>query len=175
MNVFLFQAARAALLVLIAACLGSFSAATARAHPFHASIAEMEYNAARGRLEVALCVHPLDLERALHEASGEPIDLDRSGDIDRRLTEYLRETLRIRAGSQGPCELRWVGKEITLKEAWLYFEVPVPDGVDELRLSNRVFFELQADQLNMMNVRIGDQRTTLRCTRATPEVGLDLR
>ena len=168
------RSARTVLLVLSAACLASLPPAVAGAHPFHASIAEMEFNTARRRLEVALCVHPLDLERALREVSGEPVDLDRSSDIDRRLAGYLREMFLIRAGEDEACEVRWVGKEITLKEAWLYFEVPVPDAARTLTISNRVFFELQADQLNMLNVRVGEQRRALRCTRAAPDVAIDL-
>ena len=40
------------------------------AHPFHASIAEAEFNADSGKLEVALRLHPVDLEAVLREKHG---------------------------------------------------------------------------------------------------------
>ena len=149
-------------------------ASTAVAHPFHVSIAEMEFNAPRRRLEVALRVHPLDLEKALMRREGERVDLDRTADIDRHLAAYVQEVFLVKTSAGAPCRVTWVGKEVTLKDAWLYFEVPLPADARQFTLSNRTFFELQEDQSNTMTLRLGAQRRTLRCTRAAPRVTFEI-
>ncbi len=61
--------------------------------------------------------------------------------------------------------IRWVGKEIDLRYAWLYFEICIPDGVVGLEFTNRIFFELEPDQANTINFTDGDWNSSLRFTR----------
>ncbi|MCO6458355.1 MAG: hypothetical protein J5I93_23860 [Pirellulaceae bacterium] len=150
--------AGACLLILAAAAL------PAQAHPFHVSLAEVEYNAARCRLEVALRVHPGDLEQVLRRGS-QPLDLEHSTGIDDQILPYLRRTFQVRADGGPQCPLRWVGKEVTLKDAWLYFEVLLPADARQLACSNRLLFDRQADQVNTMQVRAGQRRQSIVCTR----------
>ena len=59
--------------LLVGLCLVSISLA---AHPYHVSRAEIQYNASRGTFEVALCVWPADLEKAVGQMQKKAIDLD---------------------------------------------------------------------------------------------------
>ncbi len=65
--------------------------------------------------------------------------------------------------------LKWVGKEVSVKAAWLYFELPLPDGCEGVTLSNRIFLELEANQVNTLNLREGKQKATLHFTREKPK------
>jgi len=143
----------------------TLATASARAHPFHVSLAEAEWNAKTGQLEVALKVHATDLEKALRRHSGKPIDLDKSPEADRRIIAYLKHVFRVLSPQGRPCAIKWVGKEVTLKSAWLYFEIPLPKGIEGVRFSNQIFFELLSNQVNTVNFKQGRRKLTLRFTR----------
>ena len=70
--------------------------ASSSAHPHHVSIAEAEWNLKTRSLEVALKVHPNDLERALRELERlhERMEWDATSDANR---ERLETEIRIKA------------------------------------------------------------------------------
>ena len=143
--------------------------ATAAAHPFHASIAEAEWNAKSGRLEVSLRVTPNDLERAIRQRTKERVQLEDSKSADRLIQDYLREVMRVEGQGGRKHKLVWVGKEVSVKEAWLHFEIEMPHGPHGALISNRVLFDVQKEQINTINVRWKDQRKSLRFTRQKPQ------
>ena len=93
-------------------------------HPFHVSFSEADYNFESGRLEVALRVHPADLEEVLRRRSGRRVDLDSEGEevLDRLLSAYAAERFLVASAGGGRGKLEWVGHEVDLNHAWLYFE-----------------------------------------------------
>ena len=142
------------------------------AHPFHVTIAEAEHNVSAKTLEVALRVNSVDLEAILSKRTNRKVDLDETKDVDAMIVSYLNEAFRIETAAKAPVKLKWVGKETEVKTAWLYFEFPVADGIDGLRVSDRVFFELEPDQTNTINLKRGKDRASLRFTRQTPALNL---
>ncbi len=56
-----------------------------------------------------------------------------------------------------PCEIRWVGSELDLKQAWLYFEVAAAPAT-KWTFENSMFFELNEDQLNQVQIESVGQR-----------------
>ncbi len=137
----------------------------AAAHPSHVSIAEAEYNPQSKHLEVALRVHPSDLERALRIRTKKRVDLDKTKNIDALITAYLQDVFQIKASDGKEAQIKWVGKEISLKWGWLYFEVPVKEGLDKVKFSNQIFFELIPDQTNTILLKEGKRKSTLQFTR----------
>lgn len=131
-------------------------------HPFHVSVAEMEFNAETKCLEVALRVWPEDLEKALNRKSKQAIDLDKHPKIDQLIFAYVKEHIEIsKPQSQKPCKMTWIGKEIELKHAWLYFEVETEVEPVDFVFSNRLFFELQDDQVNLFNLSFKTKRASI--------------
>jgi hypothetical protein len=128
-------------------------------HPFHASSAEVEWNPKTGNFEISLCVWPADLEKAIGRQRNRAVDLDHIEDLDEILAKYLASRFSIvpakSANHPTPNEIRWVGHEIDLRQAWLYFELPGDRQLDEWKIENRVFFELNADQVNQVQVKSG--------------------
>lgn len=124
------------------------------AHPFHVSLTEAEYNPETHSLEVALRVLPADLERALELRLGRDIDLDREPELERWTREYVAERFVVRDRRGAVIGEQWVGMELDLRDAWLFFELPLPDGTAGVEISNRVFFELEETQVNSINVRL---------------------
>lgn len=138
-------------------------AANAVAHPFHVSIAEGEWNAETKCLEVSLRVSPEDLETALTKQASEKVRLEETENVDEQITAYLQEHFHFRKREkEAPLKLKWTGKEITTKAAWLYFEIEAPDGVENLELSNDLFVAEEKTQINTVILRQGEQKTTLR-------------
>ena len=149
--------------ILTLSCLLLLSG-SALAHPRHASIAEAEWNAKTGRLEIALQVNPVDLEQALRRIADRPVDLDRSAGIDRLMQKYLRRSFIAKEADGKPAKLVWVGHEVDLKNAWLYFEVPLKKGPENVTFGVAFFLELLPDQTNTINFRVGKLRKSLTFT-----------
>ncbi|MCZ6835423.1 MAG: hypothetical protein O7G85_06575 [Planctomycetota bacterium] len=62
--------------------------------------------------------------------------------------------------------IRWVGKEIDVRYAWLYFEICLPEkGLKGLEFSNRIFFDIEPDQDNTVNLKDGNWKPSLRFNR----------
>lgn len=129
-------------------------------HPFHVSVAEMEYNPETQCLEVALRVWPEDLEQALQNESAEKVTLEDTG-IDDKIAAYLGKNIRISPDGKNPCELNWIGKELEIKQAWLYFEVKTGVPPEDFSFSNTLFFELHPDQINIFNLKFKGRRASL--------------
>lgn len=143
----------------------------ALAHPNHATLAVAELNPETGRLEVALRVDPDDLERAIRKATDSTIRPEDPA-AEAHVEAYVRERFVIRppAGkSVRPRPLKWVGMEVKVDVAWLYFEIPIR-GIWRLRITNSVFFDLEDGQVNTLNLSDGDTRLTFVTTPDRPVV-----
>lgn len=141
--------------------LSTFSPSAPSMHPFHVTVAEMEYNPRSKCLEIALRVWPEDLEKALSMQSGKKIDLDTHQKIDTLIFDYLKKKIQIQAPDRKNCKLTWVGKELEIKQAWLYFEVETGKEPVDFFYSNRMFLELQDDQINLFNLNFGKRRASI--------------
>lgn len=99
-------------------------ASVTHAHKFHHSLAEVTINSDRQALEVALKVIPEDLETALESQVGKRVNLESTKDIDKEIVKYLWGSFQFSSEAGRQLDMVWVGKEITHKAAWLYFEIP---------------------------------------------------
>ena len=159
-------------------------------HPYHVSLAEVEFNAKSGNFEVALCVWPTDLEKALSTQEGRTVDLQQDKELDKALQRYVQRrflirssedkkdrdvqaNLEIKAGDVG--SVRWVGHQVSLKQVWLFFEVKGDNQQQDWTIENRVFFELNDDQLNHFQWSIGKQHETFICRAEAPRHGFSLK
>lgn len=125
------------------------------AHPYHVSLAELEFNAASGRWEVALRLHPGDLDAALSHDQRRRVILERETPAAARriAIAYLNKHFRLLAGDPPqPSQLHWVGMQADPKFVWWYFELQPPPGAAPLRLENRVLMEIEPTQVNTVNL-----------------------
>ena len=158
------------LLIVIAAALFAIPFdSVAASHPFHVSRAEIEYNAKRKTFEVALCVWPEDLEKAASKLENRDvnIDLETEANRDAIFKKYVAAKFKFveatdpesdtksNANKPTPAKIRWIGSEIKIKQGWLYFEVAADASVSDWTIENRMFFELNDDQLNQIQVQNG--------------------
>lgn len=135
----------------VIALLLCLAAGPLSAHPFHASVAEAEFNPSTGTLEVALQVHPPDFQRALRRRRpGLRLTDER---LEAEAARYLGEVFRVLTPGGERAPLRWVGLEPGIRATWCYFEFPLPDGLEGIRIDNRIFFEFESRQVNTINLR----------------------
>ena len=156
----------AVLLGCAALCAG---AATAAAHKYYTSLAQVEYNAEGKSVEVTLRVFADDLELALSRRAGREVTLDRTKDVDRLVLAYLRDTFEIRNRDGATKALKWVGMDLRAGVAWLYFEAEMPEGLAGGRLRDHLLFELFEEQVNTVSVRYQGARADLVFARGDGE------
>lgn len=155
-------------LTMFVACIPASVSASAP-HPFHTSMAEVEYNPATGRLEVALKLYAIDAEAALSKLNGKACSLDDEATRDRLMKRYMLAKLRVErpsarktkrepglsVASQSPTKpkFNYVGSELSNADVWVYFELEVPGGNGDFTLKNDVLTEIQREQLNIVRYR----------------------
>lgn len=225
------------LLTFVCVMIGIFASGTVVAaeppHPYHVSLAEVNWNPKSQKFEVALCLWPADLEKALARQTGRPVDLAKEPNVDRLLESYVSQRFIIRSAvrdaehakdqqpgpeslgslpphdagnkvaansttvaespalaesaarptsigtiavtvssdTQAPAKIKWYGHEADAKKAWLYFEI-AGDGEVDWSIENRVFFELNDDQLNHVQWSGTGKTETLVCNADNPEISL---
>ena len=164
---------RLSFIFMVAVVAGVFCSTATAVHPFHVSVAEMEFDAETKKLEVALRVWPIDLEKVLRLKHQQAVDLDKTENVDELIVAYLLASFLVQKGDGDPIQIEWVGKEIDAKHAWLYFEIPVDDPAD-LLITNRVCFEAVPDQENTILFRHDSRQLSLRFTHDRAKAKLDL-
>jgi len=129
---------------------------------------EMEVDQESGALEIALHLSPNDLETCLTQWNGRAIRLDKEEDIDGLITEYLQAHLSVSGADEKPASFTWVGKEIELRDAWVYFELDVRGSLEGKQLHNKLLNALHHDYVSTVSLRLPKKKMrSLRFDRAT--------
>ena len=155
-------------------------ASVAAAHPFAISLAEFEFNREEKVVEVSLRVYPEQLEQALTLAAGKKISLERTEDIDSRIARYISERLSLGAPSTdvkvaAPTPIKWIGKEASAKEVWIYFEIPLDGPLAGQQIRNSLLFEVNKEQVNIVNLKDGERIATCVTIRSRPTAPIQWR
>ena len=95
-------------------------------------------------------------------------------DVDALITAYLAGRFRVAGPTGEPQPILWVGKEVSYREAWLYFEIEVTPGT-LWTLDDRVLFDVSETQVNTVLFRDGERRTAWTFTVESEAMELELR
>lgn len=161
----------ASVLVVWVYSIGVTETVEACLHPFHVTRSEIEFNSDTGRAEVSLSVDPRDLERALTLDFGRRVSLDTGSaqdesNVDRLILQHLAEHFRLRtkaSSSPSPLSaslprLHWVGKEVSFRETWIYFEVELERDLHGVSVEIDLFQSFNPTQSHTVSVRQGRYR-----------------
>jgi hypothetical protein len=146
-------------ILLLLSCAGDYW--TTKAHTFHTSLAQMEYNAQEKSLEISLEVFTQDLETVLSRRSGKKVRLDKTDDTANLVLAYLQETLNLKNAQGEVKQLAWVGMETQADAVWLYVEAPMPEGLERATLRDRILFETLEDQVNIVHLKYEGKKADL--------------
>jgi hypothetical protein len=112
---------------------------------------------------------PDDVEAAVRRRAGAraapPADKDRKKAFEEAVAAYVAETFRLQTAKGEAVKLEWVGMDAGVDSAWLYFEARLPEGPEGVRLRNLFLFDLFDDQVNLVTVRAGAAKGSLRFER----------
>ncbi|MEM7560274.1 MAG: DUF6702 family protein [Planctomycetota bacterium] len=164
----------AAIFVCLVGIAAAIQAASPTLHPFHISVAELEFNAKSKRVEVSLKLHSTDMDNALSADLGKRVDVEKDK-VDKELTKYLEGHFYLLPESAAKAEevtektplskVHFVGKELDKGWLWVYFEMELPKTDEPLALVNTVFLDRIKDQINTVSVRANAKRESMKMTR----------
>ncbi len=127
-------------------------------HHLLTTIAEVSFNADSGYLEVALHCTPRDLEATLSKDLKRLIRLDQEKNLDPLLEDYCNRHFQLLDAEGKQVPLLWVGKEIELRDAWLYFQLDVDGKWQDKTLYNDVLANLHHKYMNTVRLQLGNHK-----------------
>jgi hypothetical protein len=141
-----------------------------QAHSLHQSTAEAEWNAETKKLEVSLTVFVNDLELALMRQSEREMRVEKTAAVvfDEQARLYLAKNFVVTDAAGQNAKVEWLGRELD-KETQktgeptmtLFFEIALPEGLQGVSVLDAVFGDLFADEVNLLLVRRGAEKTQL--------------
>lgn len=141
------------------------------AHSLHQSIAEAEYNAQTKKLEISLTVFINDLETALIRRAERDLRIERtpSSVFDAQIVAYLGAVLNLTDAAGHPAKLEWLGRQVDVETqkssdptTTLFFQFTLPKGLADAKLQHALFCELFADQVNLLLLKDGATKRSMR-------------
>lgn len=175
--------------MLTVAVLLCASGNTADAHPFHSTLAEMEWNAENGAFEVSLQFAGSEIEDELSALHGRRISLESTPGAEQLLQDYLEQRFRISDATRKSSRIRWVGMEVGVRYIWAYFEIELTRneahanaefgkdsscGFDGLKVHCTLLTASRPEQVNLVNLTSGDKSGSVHLTRDQPEARIEL-
>jgi hypothetical protein len=154
-------------LLLLAAGAAGF----AHAHPYHDSLAEMDYREECACFEIAIRLDPLDIEATLQRQLGEPLPLE-AARMQAALQRYIAQKFELLVDGK-PASLAFIGSEADVRGAWVFLKsgsLNTPSSGAPLQLRNELLMEADSSQINRVLVRNGRGRASLRYSHADPRV-----
>lgn len=171
------------------------TSATALAmHPFHTSVAELDWNSQTARWEISLRIHAGDLELALQREFGDKLPIE-SPACESRIQSYLASRFlltsqahaeklaidphfkpapvdgpfppadRAKSATEDCGTIHWVGSELEGNWLWIYFEMTPPETQQPLGLVSQLLMEVNQDQINILSLRKDGKRITRQTNR----------
>ncbi len=142
------------LLLIVLFPISSFS------HKFYTSIAQVEYNAQTKSAEVILNLFWDDMEVAISGLQKENISIGHPN-FSIHLSNYLKNHFQLKDKKNQVKDFSFIGFEINSITMTVYFEIPAPEGLNALELTNRVLIREFKDQTNIVNFISDKGRKTM--------------
>lgn len=133
-------------------------------HPLHLSVSEVVLNPKSGNLEISHRIFLDDLEADLQERYGKQIDLMKPSDpelVQELVGNYLNQHFRLQVNGKN-VQTRYLGFEVEEDAIWAYMEVPKVRQISSINVQNSLFFNRFNDQVNLVNVSVGNKIKSMR-------------
>ncbi len=119
-------------------------------HPLHTTLTQVAYREADRTLELAVRAFADDFRAAL-----------KTDVTDSAAAAYLRSTVTLFDGSGRALATTWCGLRRVGDAFLLCLRASAPEGPKGLRVRVAILFERYSDQINIVEARVGDRRSTL--------------
>jgi hypothetical protein len=133
-------------------------------HKFHATIAQLEYNAKEQSVEAVIRFFADDFETAISQHAKREIKFNTPQALKDKANSdavfsYVHERFELKGKNGNTVKLTWVGMEIQADMVWVYFEGKLPGGLSGAQMRNRLMQELFDDQVNIVNFKFDGKQT----------------
>jgi hypothetical protein len=133
-------------------------------HKFHATIAQLEYNAKEQAVEAVIRFFADDFETAISQHAKREIKFNTPQALKDKANSdavfsYVRERFELKGKNGNAVRLNWVGMEMQADMVWVYFEGKLPGGLSGAQMRNRLMQELFDDQVNIVNFKYDGKQT----------------
>ena len=130
------------------------------AHKFYISIANMEYNAEKERIDVSLKMTAHDFEKVLIRKFEQEVHIEKVEDdseIGKYCIAYLKQNFVVKSDGQA-AEFSYLGKEIDNREdLFFFFSFMKVKNPASLKLVSNLLFSISDDQQNIVHYKYKDQ------------------
>lgn len=133
------------------------------AHPFKASVCEINYNQVTSHLEVALKLFSDDLEECIEADTGKMLYLDTPREIkeaEELIAGYVQERMRIVVAGR-EIELEYLGKDHELGVTWCFFETESIAYPRQIAVYSSIMSDIYPTQSNIVHIQVGEARKSL--------------
>lgn len=159
--------------LIILAALLLVGVPVARAESEHAVAAAAEFQPEGRELQIILRLNPDELSEAMSTLAHRPMTLQ-DPDAERATHTLVEAALQMMNKDGELLTYTWVGMHVEPTWTFVVVEFPIPRETDGLQISNRLYFDRHDDQENVLNVKVGNDETTLTFTKDHPWKPIDL-
>jgi hypothetical protein len=165
---------------------------TALLHPVHETVAEVEWNASTGRLEVALRLDPLDEQWLARNVRGQKVrgkkvdgkkvdgkKVDGQDDTSTWAIDYLAKHFRVApsaselsAPQKTTAKYHWIGRDDKVSHVWWYFEIETATGKRPRWIDQRILLQRNSHHVNRILILGEVPRRALTLTIQRPQATL---
>jgi len=157
-------AAMLAVPFLLATSMLAPSHLDAGAHPLHATLTELRYDARAAELSGTIRVFVNDLALAVAKRTGAPPSID-AQPSDAAIMAYVSATVKASDGRGHTVSFVGCGTRRNADLLWICLRGATIGPAAELTLSNQFLCDLFDDQVNVVQIVDGDRRGSLLFTR----------
>ncbi len=133
-------------------------------HPLHVSTTEVNFNSKSKSLEISCRIYTDDFETALIKQFKTKVDLskhDMHKEMDELVKKYLNTHLQFVVNGK-VVSANYIGFEKDDEATSAYLEIENVNALQKLTLNNSVLYDIFDDQMNIMHVRNGETRKSMR-------------
>jgi len=143
--------------------------ATAQAHVFYISITKVKWNGQYQRLDLSLRVFTDNLEEAVADAGGPPLNLwtgKEHAESDRFIADYIKSRLHFRI-NEHEMDLEYVGKADALDATACFFQIRAVPRVEKVEVENSILIDLYDTQANVVRFEVKDEKKFVNLNKKT--------
>jgi hypothetical protein len=130
------------------------------AHQYFISIAEMEFNSEKSRIDVSLKMTAHDLEKVIENKFGTAIDILTISDTSAAFNyfqDYLKHNFRV-SSEEEALILSYLGKEIkNTEDLYVYFSFLKPKNPAKLKVVSNLLYSISDLQQNIVHYKYLNQ------------------